>query len=127
MKAPMIRLATALLSFLLCAAASAHHSVARYDNDNLVTVEGTVSKIEWTSPHVFIYFTAEADDGTTMEWGVELDPPVLLGRYGWRRDMVREGDRIKFTGAPARNGAPLMRGAIVELADGTSLRVWSRV
>lgn len=127
MKAPMIRFATTGLLFLLCAAASAHHSVARYDSDHLVTVEGTVSRIEWTSPHVFIYFTAVAEVGTTTEWGVELDPPVLLGRYGWRRDMVKEGDRIKFTGAPARSGAPLMRGAIVELADGTSLRVWSRV
>jgi len=123
----MIRLITAALLFVLCAAASAHHSVGRYDNDNLVTVEGTVSKVEWTSPHVFIYFTAKADDGTTKEWSVELDPPVLLSRYGWRRDMVKEGDRIKFTGAPAKTGAPLMRGAIVELADGTSLRVWSRV
>lgn len=127
MRQPLIRFATAGLLLVLCAAASAHHSVARYDNDNLVTVEGTVSKIEWTSPHVFIYFIAEAEDGTATEWGVELDPPVLLGRYGWRRDMVKEGDRIKFTGAPARTGAPLMRGAIVELADGTSLRVWSRV
>jgi hypothetical protein len=127
MKEPMIRFATAGLLSLLCAAASAHHSVARYDNDNLVTMEGTVSKIEWTSPHVFIYFTAAAEDGTTTEWSVELDPPVLLGRYGWRRDMVKEGDGIKFTGAPAKSGAPLMRGAILELADGTSLRVWSRV
>ena len=127
MREPMIRLITAALLFVLCAAASAHHSVGRYDNDNLVTVEGTVTKVEWTSPHVFIYFTAKADDGTTKEWSVELDPPVLLSRYGWRRDMVKEGDRIKFTGAPAKTGAPLMRGAIVELADGTSLRVWSRV
>ena len=127
MKKAMIRFATAGVLLMLGAAASAHHSVARYDNDNLVTVEGTVSKIEWTSPHVFIYFNATAEDGTTTEWSVELDPPVLLGRYGWRRDMVKEGDRIKFTGAPARSGAPLMRGAIVELADGTSLRVWSRV
>jgi hypothetical protein len=123
----MIRFTTASLAFVLCAAASAHHSVGRYDNDNLVTVEGTVSKIEWTSPHVFIYFTSAPGDGAPTEWSVELDPPVPLGRYGWRRDMVKEGDRIKFTGAPAKTGAPLMRGAIVELADGTSLRVWSRV
>src|SRR5690606_11036815 len=127
MKKAMIRFATAGVRLMLGAAASAHHSVARYSIDNLVTVEGTVSKIELTSPHVFIYFNATAEDGTTTEWSVELDPPVLLGRYGWRRDMVKEGDRIKFTGAPAKSGAPLMRGAIVELADGTSLRVWSRV
>ena len=63
MKEMTIRFMKACLLFVLCAAASAHHSVGRYDNDNLVTVEGTVSKIEWTSPHVFIHFTAKADDG----------------------------------------------------------------
>ena len=67
------------------------------------------------------------EDGETVEWSVELDPPVLLRRYGWRGSTVEAGDAIKFTGAPALSGAPLMRGAIAELEDGTELRVWSRV
>ena len=117
----------AQLLWLVAPFASALHSVAMYDNDNLITIEGAVTMIEWTSPHVFIYFMATAEDGSTAEWSAELDPPVLLGRYGWRRDMVGEGDRIRLTGAPAKSGATLMRGAIVELADGTQLRVWSRV
>jgi hypothetical protein len=108
-------------------AARAHHSVAMYDNDNLITLAGTVTRVEWTSPHVFVFFSARGDDGAAVEWSVELDPPVLLRRYGWRQATVREGDDLKFTGAPATSGAPAMRGAIVELADGTQLRVWSRV
>ena len=107
--------------------APAHHSVAMYDNDNLIELEGTVTRVEWTSPHVFVYFRTEGDDGESVEWGVELDPPVLLRRYGWRQGTVVEGDAIRFTGAPALSGAPLMRGAIAELSDGTQLRVWSRV
>jgi hypothetical protein len=107
--------------------APAHHSVAMYDNDNLIEVAGTVTRVEWTSPHVFVHFEAVGSDGETVEWSVELDPPVLLRRYGWRQATVETGDAIKFTGAPARSGAPLMRGAIAELDDGTQLRVWSRV
>ena len=106
---------------------SAHHSVAMYDNDHLIELEGTVTRVEWTSPHVFVYFTAKGDDGASVEWSVELDPPVLLRRYGWRESTVEVGDAIKFTGAPALSGAPTMRGAIAELEDGTELRVWSRV
>jgi hypothetical protein len=115
----------ALLS--LPSLATSHHSVAMYDNDHLITLEGVVTKVEWTSPHVFLYFMTQTEDGEAVEWSVELDPPVLLRRYGWRQSTVEVGDAIKFTGAPAKSGAPAMRGAIAILADGTELRVWSRV
>jgi len=107
--------------------AIAHHSVAMYDNDHLIELEGVVTRVEWTSPHVFVYFNTVDASGATVEWGVELDPPVLLRRYGWRQMTVQAGDKVSFTGAPAHSGAPLMRGAIAKLADGTELRVWSRV
>ena len=119
--------AVAVTLCLAAAQAFAHHSVGLYDTQNLVTVEGVVTRVEWTSPHVFVYFRATAADGTAAEWSMELDPPVLLRRYGWSKDMVKEGDTIHATGAPAKSGAAAMRGAIVELADGTQLRVWSRV
>ena len=106
--------------------ASAHHSVGLYDTEHLTTIKGTVTRIEWTSPHVFVYFVADTD-GHSAEWSMELDPPVLLRRYGWSKDTVEVGDVIDCTGAPAKSGAPAMRGAIVALPDGTQLRVWSRV
>jgi hypothetical protein len=112
---------------LLALPVRAHHSVAMYDNDHLIELAGTVTRVEWTSPHVFVYFTTTGEDGAAIEWSVELDPPVLLRRYGWRESTVEVGDAIRFTGAPALSGAPLMRGAIAELEDGTELRVWSRV
>ncbi len=37
----------------------AHHSVAgEYDQNKVVTLKGTVSKIEWTNPHARIYVDA---------------------------------------------------------------------
>jgi hypothetical protein len=120
-------LALAAAAALMALPSRAHHSVAMYDNDHLIELSGTVTRVEWTSPHVFVYFTTTGDDGASVEWSVELDPPVLLRRYGWRESTVEAGDKIKFTGAPALSGAPTMRGAIAELEDGTELRVWSRV
>jgi Family of unknown function (DUF6152) len=128
-EAPMIRRLSLLAACLLAVPAGpalAHHSVALYDTDNLTTIKGVVTKIEWTSPHVFVYFAAD-ENGQSVDWSMELDPPVLLRRYGWSKETVNVGDPIICTGAPARSGAKTMRGAIVELKDGTQLRVWSRV
>ena len=70
--------------------ALAHHSVALYDTDHLVTVKGVVTRIEWTSPHVFVFF--KSDEAKDAEWSMELDPPVLLRRYGWSKNTVKVGD-----------------------------------
>jgi hypothetical protein len=120
-------LPAALIVLGLAVPAAAHHSIALYDTDHLATLAGTVTRIEWTSPHVFVYFDAKEADGRHAEWSMELDPPVLLRRYGWSKETVNVGDAITCTGAPAKSGAKMMRGAIVELGDGTQLRVWSRV
>jgi hypothetical protein len=75
----------------------AHHSVGLYDTEHLTTVKGVVTRIEWTSPHVFVYFTA--DDGKA-EWSMELDPPVLLRRYGWSKETVTSATRFRARARP---------------------------
>ena len=123
-RAPLL---AAVACFGIAMRALGHHSIALYDTDHLTTLKGKVTRIEWTSPHVFVYFDAKEAGGVQAEWSMELDPPVLLRRYGWSKDTVSVGDEISCTGAPAKSGAKAMRGAIVELPDGTQLRVWSRV
>jgi hypothetical protein len=103
-----MRIVVAITTFAAAMSAFGHHSVAMYDNDNLITLSGTVTKIEWTSPHVFLYFSTADEGGAMIEWSVELDPPVLLRRYGWRQQTVQPGDTIEFTGAPAKSGSPAM-------------------
>lgn len=112
---------------LAAAAAGAHHSWARYDTDDLLTVEGVVTRLEWASPHVFVYFDVTDEEGEVASWTMELDPPVLLRRYGVVGEMLDEGARITVTGVRARSGAAMMRGLYIVLADGTRVRVSSRV
>ncbi len=119
--------AASLLIGLAWQPAAAHHSWARYDSDNIVTVEGRVTTVDWASPHVFMSFIVIGEDGSETEWTMEMDPPTLLGRYGLRHDTVQTGSQIKATGVRAKSGAPVMRAVMIELEDGTVHRVSSRV
>jgi len=81
----------------------AHHSQSEYDLRSKVEVEGKVTKLEWKSPHAWIYVDVTNDKGETVNWSFELPSPATLMRRGWTRDSLKPGDHIKVGGAPARN------------------------
>lgn len=83
--------------------AGAHHSQSEYDLRGKVVVEGTVTRLDWRSPHAWVYVDVAGDKGETVNWSFELPSPTTLMRRGWTRDSLKRGDRIKVTGAPARN------------------------
>ena len=97
----------AVLSLLLASAAAAHHSQSEYDLRGKVEVEGAVTKVEWRSPHAWIYLDVVNDKGETVNWSFELPSPVTLMRRGWTRDSLKPGDRVTVTGAPAKNFAAI--------------------
>ena len=92
-----------VVCLLVASAASAHHSQSEYDLRAKVEVEGTVTKVEWRSPHAWIYVDVVNDKGEKVNWSFELPSPVTLMRRGWTRDSLKPGDHIKVAGAPARN------------------------
>jgi len=91
------------LCLALVAAASAHHSQSEFDLRGKVDVEGTVTKVDWRSPHAWIYVDVTDDKGQKVNWSFELPSPTTLMRRGWTRDSLKPGDRVKVAGAPARN------------------------
>ena len=96
-------LTLALISLLLAPAAEAHHSQSEFDLRARVEVEGTVTKLEWMSPHARLYVDAKNDKGEIVNWNFELPSPNTLMRRGWKRDALKAGDAVKVAGAPARN------------------------
>src|SRR5262245_30313986 len=87
----------------LAPAVSAHHSQSEYDLRGKVEVEGTVTEVQWKSRHAWIMMDVINAKGEKVNWSFELPSPVTLMRRGWKRDSVKPGDRLKVTGAPARN------------------------
>jgi len=111
--------ATALL--LLCVPLWAHHGNASYDNDNPVTIKGTVTEFAWTNPHVQIYLDVKDNKGKVVHWSVETYSPGKLVRAGWTKDSVKAGDHVSITLIPAKSGAPVGFLHKLVLPDGTVL------
>ena len=101
--------------------ARAHHSQSEYDSRKKVEVEGTVSKVEWKSPHAWIYLDVTNDKGEKVNWHFELPSPNTLMRRGWNRDSLKPGDRIKVTGSPARNYPDIAVATTVKDVKGKAL------
>ena len=107
-------LATALWS----TAAFAHHPfAAEFDMTKPLTLTGTVTKIEWQSPHVFAYVDAKDDQGKMANWKIELGNPAELTKAGWTRTSIKIGDSATFYGWRARNGSHLANAESVSIGD----------
>ena len=96
----------------------AHHGAAEYDNTKTVSLQGTVTALQYLNPHALILFNVKDDKGQTTEWTAELQSPNLLSRRGWSRSTLKPGDQIIVTGHPVKNGAKAMSGQKVVFTDG---------
>ena len=107
------------LSSIAVVPLAAHHSfAAEYDGTKPITINGTVTKIEWTNPHARIYIDAKDDKGTVINWNIELGGPLQLNRLGWKRDSVKAGDAVKIEGYLAKDGSKMANARNIVFADG---------
>jgi hypothetical protein len=111
------------LAFLAAAwPALPHHSFsAEYDADKPVQISGTVTKVEWMNPHTHFYVDVKDDQGNIANWNIELGPPVILQRLGWRHDSLKTGEQVAVEGYSAKDGSKSANAKKVTLADGRSV------
>ena len=83
--------------------ASAHHSLSGVFGDKTVTVKGTMTKVEWVNPHIFVFVTSEG-----KEWKFESSPPAFWRGVGVRSTDFSKGinQQVTVEALPARTGAP---------------------
>jgi hypothetical protein len=107
--------------------ASSHHAfAAEFDINRPVKLSGTVTKIEWTNPHAWLFIDSKQDNGSVQSWAIELVGINDLLRLGWGRDKVKPGDVINVDGFGARNGTNTANAASVTLAS-TGELLWASV
>jgi hypothetical protein len=80
---------------------SAHHSPGAYDLQATITIDGAVTKFEWSNPHTYISVRDVAGD----VWLVEALAPTALRQFGWSATTLVGGDRVHLTAAPARDAS----------------------
>jgi hypothetical protein len=80
----------AVLLVLAGASAQAHHSFNDiFDVGTVTTLKGTISKIDWINPHVYINLDVKDSSGKITTWGVESPPTNHLRSAGIsRQDLL---------------------------------------
>lgn len=102
-------------------AVATHHSFAVFDHTQTVTVNGTVTKYQWTNPHGFLEMDYRAADGTMKHYTIELTSINMLTRAGWTSRSIKAGETVKAIVAPLLSGEPGGLLLEVTLSDGRTL------
>jgi len=99
--------------------ARAHHSfAAEFDVNQPVTLNGTLTKMEWLNPHGWIYIDVAQPDGKVVNWAIEAGAPTALLRRGLRKTDFPAGIEVVAEGYRAKGGAPRANGKTVKFKDG---------
>lgn len=128
MRASISAVFAGLVLGLLSAAGQAHHSGSIYNEANPTTLQGVLTELEWVNPHVLMYMSVKAADGTMTKWTVESNVPNMLRNAGLpkRRLEAALGTTVKVYVAPAKDGTPLAFFNGMDFADGSQFRFAGR-
>ena len=103
-------------TLLTAVTASAHHSPAMFDQEKMLTLQGTVREFEWTNPHSYIQLVVKNDAGVEEEWSLEMGATMYLYNLGWRPSTVKPGDAL--TRLVRKDESTLGKAALGKLAAG---------
>ena len=115
-------LATLLVTLSVSSQAGAHHALnAFFDLDTPVEIDGTLTSVRWTNPHISFVLERISPNGETEEWRVSSGSPVLLRRVGITSDTFAVGDPVRITGFPSTQRDREIVGAVIHMEDGRDL------
>lgn len=114
----MLGMMAALMGVAWAGAVSAHHSFAMFDNEHQVKVTGTVTRFDWTNPHIYLFVTGGEAGKEAKPMTIEGASPGILNRIGWKFNMVKAGDKVTMVIAPLRSGEPGGLLKEIKLPDG---------
>jgi len=122
MKMTLAMLVAVTLSSAASVPLAAHHSfAAEFDAKQPVLFKGTVTRMEWINPHVWIHINVAQPNGKTEAWMVEGGAPTVLFRRGFSKTSLRAGTQIVVDGYRAKDGTNKMNAREITLADGRKL------
>jgi Family of unknown function (DUF6152) len=86
-----------------------------------VTMKGTVTKMEWVNPHVWLHMDVKKPDGKVENWAFEAGTPNVLFRRGFTRKSLLPGTVVVIDGYQAKDGTHRANGRDITFEDGKKL------
>lgn len=124
MKIPIVLGAASIICglFLSAAPVSAHHSfAAEFDAKNCKDFTGTLTKLDWQSPHAYFYMDIKNASGKAENWSFQTYALITLRRNGTDRHLFMEniGKEVWVRGCLAKNGKERYAAAgLLKFSDG---------
>ena len=106
--------------------ALAHHSFqAEFDIEKSMTLKGTVTKVEWINPHVYVHLDSKDDKGAVTKWAFETLGPGRMRAEGMSKQTFGIGKVVTVKAYAARDGSRNL-GFLrtVTFDDGHTIEVW---
>lgn len=108
-------------AMILAASAAAHHNMsALFDFSQRFTSTGTLTKVDWRNPHIYVFVDVKNDKGQVETWSFEGPSPGFfrqreVGKENFESSMQKS---IKVEASRARDGSHSGLIREITLADG---------
>ena len=115
---------SAVLAVLLAGASGAHHNMsALFDFGQRFTRTGTLSKIDWRNPHIYVFVDVRNEQGQVETWSYEGPPPGFfrtrdIGKADFENSMNKP---VTIEASRARDGSRSGLIREIHLADGKTV------
>lgn len=113
-------------SALLAYGAFAHHSVAMFDQQQEIAIDGVVRELELVNPHSWLHITVTDETGRAVDWSFEMQALSRLEDQGFSADLLKPGEPVTVFAHPLKGGSRGGQFRAVKLADGREFRFAER-
>jgi len=104
-----------------------HPFSGEFDAQAPVTLNGTVTELHWSDPHVVLQVDAKENGGEVKNWRVEMGTLAEMENHGWTETTLKQGERITIQGnrAKSKSQPNFASARVIETAGGKKLTATS--
>ena len=110
-----------VLLSLLARSSLAHHSITgQFDISKSVSLQGTIVKVDWINPHVYVFLEVAGPHGQRTSWALSTIPIAMLRKADITRESLqgKPGEVVTVVIHPAYSGRALGWISRITYADG---------
>jgi hypothetical protein len=99
--------AAAALALWTAVPMTAHHSVpGQFDVSKPMELKGTIAKVDWINPHIYVHLDVKDDKGAVTTWALATLPTAMMRRSKITRASLtgKPGEVVTVRAVPARDG-----------------------